>query len=193
MDVYICYKATEKGYDVYDLSTLNSFDKDGYVGYYIPSHHLSNKAGIVFEHMIVAEELLERDLNPGEVVHHKDRNRKNNSVNNLMVFKTNSDHSAYHAGCDIKLEGDVYVAIRTHKKDMCPICGKQKFAVASICRDCYNADNAKHIPSKEELCELLMKYNMVQIGKMFCVSDNTIRKWCKKRGLPYKHKNIIDI
>lgn len=172
------------------LNTLNSFDKDGYVAYYIPNHHLANKAGIVFEHMIVAEELLGRNLNPGETVHHKDRNRSNNSLDNLMVFKTNADHSAYHAGCDIELDGDVYVAIRIPKKNNCPICGGQKFVVANICLNCHKERNAKHIPSKDELSCLLVEYNMVQIGKMFGVSDNAVRKWCKKRGLPYKHKDI---
>lgn len=31
---------------------------------------------------------------------------------------------------------------------------------------------------------------MIQIGKQFDVSDTTIRKWCKKYGLPYKKEDI---
>jgi len=34
-------------------------------------------------------------------------------------------------------------------------------------------------PSKEELTKLLEKTSYVQVGKMFNVSDNAIRKWLK--------------
>jgi DNA-binding protein Fis len=34
-------------------------------------------------------------------------------------------------------------------------------------------------PSKEELLRLLSESNYVQVGKMFGVTDNTIRKWLK--------------
>ena len=32
--------------------------------------------------------------------------------------------------------------------------------------------------------------SFVDIGKEFGVSDNTIRKWCKKYQLPYQKKRI---
>lgn len=173
-----------------DLSGLKGFDKDGYIGYYIPNHHLANKAGIVYEHMIVAEEILGRELRDGETVHHKDRNRSNNSFDNLMVFKTMSDHSAFHQGMDIELDGDVYIAIRKPKKDLCPVCGEIKYSIAGVCRNCHNKEKAKNIPVKEELCNLIFQYNMTQIGRMFNVSDNAVRKWCKKYNLPYKTSDI---
>ena len=91
-----------------DLSNYKSFNDNGYVAYYIPEHHLASSVGIVYEHMIVAEEMLGRKLKKGEVVHHKDFNRSNNSVDNLMVFKTASDHAAFHRGRDIFLYEDAY-------------------------------------------------------------------------------------
>lgn len=45
-------------------------------------------SGCVYEHILVAESILGRRLLPGETVHHKDRNRANNSPENLMVFKS---------------------------------------------------------------------------------------------------------
>ena len=108
-----------------NLNELKKFNNNGYIAYYIPEHHLAGKSGIVYEHMIMAEELLDRKLNEGETVHHKDRNRYNNSLNNLMVFKTNADHVAYHMGCEIIKDGDVYVSIRIGN-ETCPICGKGK-------------------------------------------------------------------
>lgn len=44
--------------------------------------------------------------------------------------------------------------------------------------------------SREELKKLIRQKSFVEIGKMFDVSDNAIRKWCDKYGLP-KHKKEI--
>ena len=38
------------------------------------------------------------DLQPGEIVHHKDGNQRNNDRANLVVFASNSDHMAHHRG-----------------------------------------------------------------------------------------------
>ena len=48
------------------------------------------------EHRVVAEQMLGRKLRPGEVVHHIDGNRQNNTPSNLMVFKNSSEHLKYH-------------------------------------------------------------------------------------------------
>lgn len=37
----------------------------------------------------------------------------------------------------------------------------------------------KNRPSKEELQELVSKFNYTQVGRMFGVSDNAVRKWLK--------------
>lgn len=38
-------------------------------------------------------------------------------------------------------------------------------------------------PSKEKLGELISKLPMTQIGKMYNVSDNSVRRWCKKYNI----------
>lgn len=50
---------------------------------------------------------------------------------------------------------------------------------------CYQFDSRKvERPSKEELNELIQsKVSWVQLGKMFNVSDNAVRKWAKKYEL----------
>lgn len=48
----------------------------------------------------------------------------------------------------------------------------------------------KNRPSKEELKTLIKEKSMVKIGKMYGVSDNSVRKWCKKYNLPYTKKDI---
>lgn len=37
-----------------------------------------------------------------EVVHHIDRNTKNNTLSNLMVFRNQGEHVQYHRGIDVK-------------------------------------------------------------------------------------------
>lgn len=49
----------------------------------------------VREHRAIMERLIGRSLLPGEVVHHKDGNKLNNSPDNLMLMKK-SDHSKIH-------------------------------------------------------------------------------------------------
>lgn len=182
---------------------LTRYETNGYYQYYIPDHHLASKSGLVYEHQLAAEEKLDRELQPGEVVHHIDRNRKNNDLNNLIVFKTSADHSAYHAGKKIAQDGDVYVAIGKKEyikcknkngnistKDKCPYCGQLKDIGAEKCFECRKKEQAKNIPSKDELKQHLKNKSMCAIGRIYHVSDNAVRKWCKKYSLPFSKKDI---
>ena len=195
---------------------------NGYISIYMPEHHRDFDNGCVYEHILVAEKILGRKLLPEECVHHKDKNRTNNSENNLMVFATNKDHTLYHAGAKaFKLENGAYVCediynvkydynnvdiqkylenntndtfiikkVKT-KYDICTICNKNfKTIRAKMCLECYNKNKSKDIPPKKELEKLIYKYQFTKIGNMFNVSDNTVRKWCKKYGLPYRKKDI---
>lgn len=54
------------------------------------------KVGGRHEHRIVAEEMLGRPLKKGEIVHHKDGNKQNNSPENLEIM-TQSEHAAIHS------------------------------------------------------------------------------------------------
>lgn len=60
----------------------------------------------------------------------------------------------------------------------------------NFCIDCYNNRRAKSIPLKNELIDTLIKYNFnfTKVGKFYQVSDNTVRKWCKKYNMPIKRK-----
>ena len=41
-----------------------------------------------------------------------------------------------------------------------------------------------------KMLKLILNNSMVIVGKMYNVSDNAIRKWCKSYGLPYKKEDI---
>lgn len=47
-------------------------------------------------HRAVARKKLGRALKPGEVVHHKDRDKTNNHPKNLWVFKNQEEHDRIH-------------------------------------------------------------------------------------------------
>ena len=61
----------------------------------------------VHEHRIIAARKLGRPLLPNEVVHHIDRDKRNNKMENLMVFSSQSEHAKWHANNDIKVGDDL--------------------------------------------------------------------------------------
>lgn len=84
------------------------------------------------------------------------------------------------------------------KKDVstntCIDCGRIISYKATRCKDC--SDNNKRLesnricPTKEELERLIIQMPMTQIGNLYGMTDNGIRKCCKKYGLPYTKQNI---
>lgn len=61
-----------------------------------PSHPFCNNAGYVPVHRIVMENVLDRFLEPGEVVHHIDMDIENNKRENLWLFADSSAHHIAH-------------------------------------------------------------------------------------------------
>ena len=47
-----------------------------------------------------------------------------------------------------------------------------------------------NLPTREVLKELIKTDSFVSIGKQFGVSDNMVRKWCKKYNLPFTKTEI---
>lgn len=51
---------------------------------------------------------------------------------------------------------------------------------------CLSRRKVKDRPSKDTLANLIQNHSFVQIGRIYGVSDNAIRKWCKSYGLPFR-------
>ena len=155
-----------------------------------PDHHCARKDGYVYIHQLQAERLLGRNIRNEECVHHKDGNKYNNSLNNLLVFKTNSDHISFHRGCDIVQDNDVWVAL-PHKNSACPICGAAKDFKASVCISCFKQHKSAQIPTKDQLLDLLVTLrSLTPISKLYGVSTTAVKKWCVKYDLPYKRSDL---
>ena len=69
--------------------------RDGYIAVYIPSHPSANKDGYVMEHVLVMENHIGRHLTDGEVVHHKNKTKDDNRIENLQLM-TKQEHARFH-------------------------------------------------------------------------------------------------
>ena len=81
--------------------------------------------------------------------------------------------------------------IVTKRDTFCLDCGKKITSQAKRCVSCaQKAQQRCERPSREELKGLIRTESFVEIARRYSVSDNAIRKWCKKEGLPSKRKDI---
>lgn len=58
----------------------------GYVRIYAPMHKEANTWGYVYEHRLIAENKINRELLPNEIVHHKNGLRWDNRLENLEIM-----------------------------------------------------------------------------------------------------------
>lgn len=78
----------------------------------------------------------------------------------------------------------------------CIDCGKPISRGATRCQECsiiFQRQNHVLPASREELKQLIRTTPFTTIGKLYNVTDNSIRKWCDKYGLPRKVSDIKKI
>lgn len=144
---------------------------------YAPWSKHANGSGKVMEHVYNMEVHIGRLLVGDECVHHIDRNRKNNEIDNLQLM-TMSEHAKLHALED----GRLTVETLTCK------CGREftnkNVEYCSI--TCYRSDQClrmKFNPTYEELSEMVWNLPMTKVGIHYGVSDVAIKKRCKTMGI----------
>jgi hypothetical protein len=74
---------------------------NGYVLLRRPGHPMADCRGYVYEHRLVASEMLGRPLSPREQVHHRNENKLDNRPENLEVTPSRAHHAVEHRKLDV--------------------------------------------------------------------------------------------
>ena len=81
------------------------------------------------------------------------------------------------------------------KEAFCIDCGSSIYPESIRCIECEKKarrqNSVQSKISRNELKKLIRSNSFVQIGKMYNVTDNAVRKWCKNYNLPFTKKEII--
>lgn len=85
-----------------------------------------------------------------------------------------------------------YIKEKIKKKSYCIDCGKEISYGSLRCTNCFHKKNCKcQHPSKEQLLLDIQSMSMIQVGKKYNVTDNAVRKWCKKYDILNQRKNKL--
>lgn len=176
---------------------------NGYIEIMMPEHPNARSNGTILEHRLVAERKLGRYLKKTEVVHHIDEDKTHNVEENLIIFRSNADHTRFHKIGIMKDMGDGTHTCPIPENEImqCKYCGKyfikdrnkknNKYCSIECYKEsCFKQFEARNDrPNKELLQTLVKQFSFTAIGKMYGVSDNSVRKWCKKYEIPYGYRD----
>lgn len=108
----------------------------GRTAVYCPDHPKANSSGYVLKARFVMEKKLGRLLSSNEEVHHKDRNKLNDSEDNLELLSS-SDHAREHGKDKRKLNYELISSLMKNGfgyKKISKIINKPLYSVKSACR-----------------------------------------------------------
>mgnify|MGYP003439284444 FL=1 len=172
-----------QNYKVENVSEIN-----GYRIVYVPTYPREKGVrgpGWFYEHKKKKKKELGRFLTNDEVVHHLDENTLNNHPSNLIVLDR-KHHGRLHAWAEGRSATHV-------TNQYCTQCGltlgfDQSMYCSHECRKDHLASISKR-PTKEILEGYVNEsVSYSSIGRIYGVSSNSVRKWCKSYGIEKKLK-----
>lgn len=156
------------------LQGRHEYRHKGYILLYYPEHPNAWKNGLVYLHRLIVENNIGRYLTVHEIVHHKDGNPLNNSVDNLEIASQSyhvSNHKRHIKDISCVLCKNIFRPIKSRQKYCSGICAQ--LAARKVSR-----------PDREVLAELVWLIPTSLLAVKFGVSDKAIAKWCNRYGVP---------
>lgn len=131
------------------------------------------------------------DLKTTSMLHREIAEKWGVSVETVQGINTGRYWKQDNEDYPLQKHNDKSVWLKEPKKFYCETCGKEITRKAKHCTECSKILQRKATrPSREELKALIRTTSFLQIGRIFGVSDNAIRKWCDAYNLPRKVSEI---
>lgn len=112
-------------------------------------------------------------------LHHIDENRNNNNLSNLTILCPNC-HALTHGYCKKKEKAKKIFTTKVTKNEDGTVEIERTLPYYSEVKE--RTRKVKR-PDKETLQQLVFDYPLTHLGRMFGVSDNAVRKWCKRAAV----------
>ena len=161
---------------------------DNKIGYLFVKLHNDTGPKNMYIHRIMYQ-TFSGTIPNGMQINHINHKKYDNNINNLeLVTPSENQKKAQLFYNKNILKKCKKCGNKIKNKSKTDICGKCKPNNKN--RSYYR--KVKNRPSKELLENLIQNNSFVKIGKMYNVSDNAVRKWCKSYGLPFRQKDILN-
>lgn len=114
----------------------------------------------------------------------------------LVCSNCHKEIEAFGLKAETTFDEEKYKEINAQKEqekkvNRCKKCGVEIDKQASYCRSCWSLLNRRvERPTREEFKKLIRNNSISDVAKMFKISDNALRKWCKDYKLPHKISEI---
>jgi len=153
---------------------------NGY-GYYTVGLTRNGITKRYYIHRLVYEAFIGKILNSNDI-NHIDHDKSNNAPHNLesITHHDNLKDQAIYANGVYK-DSHNYEGLNN-----CPICGSVINYKSKMCKHCTDIKKTSHRIPKNDIIKSLTKSrgNFTKSAKEFNISDNALRKWCRKYKLP---------
>ncbi len=145
-----------------------------------------------FLHKLIAEHFISNPNNYPEV-NHINHNKLDCSIENLE-WCTRKENMIKASEFYRKNPDKTKIKFSHPIIETCVDCNNIISKGSKRCKSCSNVKKntrkVKERPTKEELLNLVKNNSFLKVGKMFNVSDNAIRKWCKEYDIPHRKKDL---